>query len=257
MKFKEYGHRNNEIILLLHGGGLSYWSYREIAERLQNKYHIILPILDGHSDSDKCFTSIENNAQEIIDYIDNNYNGHIHLIGGLSLGAQIVLEILARKKDICNYVIIESALVIPMNIIHKLIKPTVSMSYGLISKKWFSKLQFNFLKIKKELFNEYYKDTCKIKKEDMIAFMEANLKYEIKSSLKDTGAKVVVVVGDKERHIIKKSARKIHQTIIGSELLTLPKYYHGEFSINHPQKYIEMLTIFVNDKKQTLNNKTK
>ena len=83
MKIKEYGNKNNNTIMLLHGGGLSWWNYREVAERLQNKYHIILPILDGHSDSDKNFTSIEDNAQEIIDYINNNYGGHIYLIGGL------------------------------------------------------------------------------------------------------------------------------------------------------------------------------
>ena len=242
--------------MLLHGGGLSWWNYREVAERMQNKYHIILPILDGHSDSDKNFTSIEDNAQEIIDYINNNYGGRIYLIGGLSLGAQILLEILSRKKDICNYAIIESALTIPMNTTHKLIKPTFYMSYGLISKKWFSKLQFNSLRIKKELFDEYYRDTCKIGKKDMIAFMEANSKYEIKSSLKDTDAKVVVVVGDKERAIMKKSAQKIHQTISGSDFLTLPNYYHGDFSINHPQEYVDMLNKIVGDKTKESNDKT-
>ena len=250
MKVKEYGDRNKETIMLLHGGGLSWWNYREVAEKLQDKYNIILPILDGHSDSDRSFSSIEDNAQEIIDYINNNYGGHIHFIGGLSLGAQILLEILSSKKDICSYAIIESALVIPMNTTHKLIKPTFSMCYGLISKKWFSKLQFNSLRIKKELFDEYYRDTCKIGKEDMIAFMEANSKYEIKSSLKDTDAKVVVVVGDKERAIMKKSAQKIHQTISGSDFLTLPNYYHGDFSINHPQEYVDMLNKIVGDKKK-------
>lgn len=251
MKIKEYGNKNNNTIMLLHGGGLSWWNYREVAERLQNKFHIILPILDGHSDSDKNFTSIEDNAQEIIDYINNNYGGHIYLIGGLSLGAQILLEILSRKKDICSYAIIESALVIPMNTTHKLIKPTFSMSYGLISKKWFSKLQFNSLRIKKELFDEYYRDTCKIGKEDMIAFMEANSKYEIKDSLKNTNAKVLVVVGDKERPIMKKSASLIHQKINESRIEILPNYYHGEFSINNPQQYVVAINeLIANRKKQ-------
>ncbi len=62
---------------IVHGGGLSSWNYREEAEKLQDSYHIVIPILDGHSDSDRSFTSIEDNAQEIIEYITNNYNGHI------------------------------------------------------------------------------------------------------------------------------------------------------------------------------------
>lgn len=238
MNFKEYGNKNNDTILLLHGGGLSWWNYREEAEKLQNRYHVIIPILDGHSNSDRKFTSIEDNAQEIIDYITDNYNGHICLIGGISLGGQILLEILSRKSDICDYAIIESTLAIPMKTTYKMIRPIFSIVYGLISKKWFSQLQFNALKLRKDLFDEYYSDTSKISKEDMIAFMEANSKYTVKDTLQSTRAKVLIVAGSKERSIIKKSADIIHQKIKESRIEILSNYYHGEFSINNPQQYV-------------------
>lgn len=164
---------------------------------------------------------------------------------------QILLEILSRKNDICDYAIIESALAVPMKSTSKMIRPAFSMSYGLISQKWFSKLQFNSLKIRKDLFNEYYRDTCEIDKENMIAFMEANSKYEIKDSLKNTNAKVLVVVGDKERPIMKKSASLIHQKINESRIEILPNYYHGEFSINNPQQYVVAINeLIANRKKQ-------
>lgn len=35
------------------------------------------------------------------------------MMGGLSLGGQILLEILSQRKDICKYAIVESVLVIP------------------------------------------------------------------------------------------------------------------------------------------------
>ena len=41
----EYGKQNTETIILLHGGGLSWWNYKEVAEKLSFGYHIILPIL--------------------------------------------------------------------------------------------------------------------------------------------------------------------------------------------------------------------
>ena len=121
MNFKEYGDSKNKTIMLLHGGGLSWWNYRDEVKKLQNSFHVIIPILDGHSDSDRNFTSIEDNAQEIINYIINKCNGHIHLIGGLSLGGQILLEILSRKNDICDFAIIESALAMPMKATQKMI----------------------------------------------------------------------------------------------------------------------------------------
>lgn len=238
MIVKEYGKSNKDIIILLHGGGLSWWNYEEVSEILKSNYHVILPILDGHSGSDRDFTSIENNANEIIEYIDNNYNGNVKLIGGLSLGAQILLDILSKRDNICEYAIIESALVCQMKMTNRLIEPSINMSYGLINKKWFSKLQFKSLKIKKELFDKYYIDSSNITKNNMISFLKANSNYHLKN-IKTNKSKSIVIVGSKERLIMIKSAKRIHDELINSELEILSGYYHGDLSINHPNEYAE------------------
>lgn len=238
MIVKEYGKSNKDIIILLHGGGLSWWNYEEVSEILKSNYHVILPILDGHSGSDRDFTSIENNANEIIEYIDNNYNGNVKLIGGLSLGAQILLDILSKRDNICEYAIIESALVCPMKMTNRLIELLINMSYGLINKKWFSKLQFKSLKIKKELFDKYYIDSSNITKNNMISFLKANSNYHLKN-IKTNKSKSIVIVGSKERPIMIKSAKRIHDELINSELEILSGYYHGDLSINHPNEYAE------------------
>lgn len=242
MKTIEYGKENSTIIMLLHGGGLSWWNYRDEAEVLKENYHVILPVLDGHADSDKPFTSIENNAKEIIEYLDNNYHGKVLAIAGLSLGAQILVEILSQRKDICKYAIIESALVLPMKTTAALIGPSFEMSYGLIKQEWFSKLQFKSLKIQDKLYDDYYRDTCKISKQNMISFLKANSSYTLKSSLKNTTAKVTILVGSKETKIMLHSADVLHDTIPNSNLQILSQYYHGEFSLNHPKEYVDLLT---------------
>ena len=237
MHYVEYGKENNNIILLLHGGGLSWWNYEDTAKSLQKDFHIILPILDGHAESDKPFTTIEDNAAEIIAFIDAHFGGSVFMIGGLSLGGQILLEILSQRNNICKYAIIESALVIPSKITHSMIKPAFGSCYGLIQYKWFSKLQFKSLKIKPDLFDCYYKDTCDISKNDMIAFLQANSLYSLKESIKSCEAKVFVFVGEKENNTMLKSAEMIHQTLRNSFLQVIPKLYHGEFSINHGKDY--------------------
>jgi len=235
--YVEYGKENNNIILLLHGGGLSWWNYEDTAKSLQKDFHIILPILDGHAESDKPFTTIEDNAAEIIAFIDTHFGGSVFMIGGLSLGGQILLEILSQRNNICKYAIIESALVIPSKITHSMIKPAFGSCYGLIQYKRFSKLQFKSLKIKPDLFDCYYKDTCDISKNDMIAFLQANSLYSLKESIKSCEAKVFVFVGEKENNTMLKSAEMIHQTLRNSFLQVIPKLYHGEFSINHGKDY--------------------
>ena len=117
-------------------------------------------------------------------------------------------------------------------------------------------MQFKSLKIREDLFSEYYRDTCKIGKEDMIAFMEANSKYKIKDSLQNTKAKVLVVVGDKERPIMKKSASIIHQKINESRMEVLPNYYHGDFSINNPQQYVIAINELIANRDRILKSKS-
>ena len=69
--------------------------------------------------------------------------------------------------------------------------------------------------------------------------MKSNSNYEVKSTLSHTKAKILVLVGSKERHIMKKSATKIVHLIPNSELEVLQGYYHGDISINHADDYVE------------------
>lgn len=247
MNYTEYGKENKEVIVLLHGGGLSWWNYRDVAETLSSDYRIILPILDGHSKSLDDFSTIEDNATRIISFINEHFGGSVLLIGGLSLGGQIVLEILSQKKDICRYALIESALVVPSKITHAMIKPAFGSCYDLIKHRWFSKLQFKSLRIKQELFEEYFKDTCGISKSNMIAFLEANALYSIKPSIADCSAKSYVFVGEKENRVMRKSSKIIFESLQGSTLKVLPNMHHGEFSINYSDNYASVVREILKD----------
>ena len=206
---------------------------------------MVLPVLDGHADSDAPFTSIEDNAARLISYIDAHFGGQVLAIGGLSLGGQIAVEMLSQRSDICQYALLESALVKPMKLTHGLIEPTFGMSYGLIKQKWFAKMQADYLGIPKELFDDYYRDTCNISKADMIAFLKANSIYSIKPSLSETTAKVKIVAGSREQKNIRDSAKLLLKAIPGSRMEILPGLRHGDLSINHPQRYGQMLTEWI------------
>ena len=237
MQYREYGKENAETVLFLHGGGLSWWNYREAAEILQKNYHVILPVLDGHAESGRHYTTIEDNAAEIISFIEEHCGGRIQLLGGLSLGAQTALEILSQRKDVAEHALIESASVIPSKLTNAMIGPAFGSSWGLVQSRTFAKLQFRSLHMKEELFEDYFRDTCRITKEDMIAFMKANTSYGLKDALRDTCADVHIYAGEKETGGILRSAELIHKSLPGSEKIILPGLYHGEFSINHPEQF--------------------
>lgn len=237
----EFGLEHSEVIMLLHGGGLSWWNYREAAQLLAKQYHVILPVLDGHSGSDSAFTTIADNAARLIACIDSRFGGQILAIAGLSLGGQIAVEMLSQRKDICRCALIESAPVKPMKLTAALIGPTFGMSYGLIRQRWFAKIQAQYLGIPKELFEDYYRDTCAISKEDLTGFLMANSLYALPPALSGTGAKVKIVAGAREQKVIRDSALLLNRAIPGSSLEILPGLRHGDLSINHPQRYERML----------------
>ena len=245
MQYVEYGAHNSQTIILLHGGGLSWWNYRDVAQLLSDRFHVVLPILDGHADSDAPFNSIEDTAAKIISHIDEHFGGKVLAVGGLSLGGQIAVEMLTQRSDICRFALLESALVKPSKLTHTLIKPTFGMSYSLIKQKWFAKLQAAYLGIPKKLFNDYFRDTCKISKEDMIAFLQSNSAYSIKPALRDAQAKVHIVFGSKEQSSIRTSGKLLNRMIPDSTLEILPGYRHGDLSLNHPDQYALILLTMI------------
>ena len=245
MKFIEYGSQNQETVILLHGGGLSWWNYRDAAQLLSDRFHVVLPILDGHAGSDMPFSSIEDNAARIIAHIDEHFGGKVLAIGGLSLGGQIAVEMLTQRPDVCSFALLESTLVKPSKLAYALIKPAFGMSYGLIRQKWFAKMQAAYLGIPQTLFDDYYRDTCKISKEDMIAFLQSNSAYSVKPALQDTQAKVHIVLGSKEQSSIHTSGKLLNHTIPGSTMEILSGYRHGNLSLNHPKQYTQMLLTLI------------
>ncbi len=114
MRFHEFGDNHNPHIVLIHGGGNSWWNYLRQARLLSVKYHVILPVLDGHGEEfQKEYVSTEQSAQEILEYIKNQCEGHVFALGGVSLGGQIVMELLSLDAHIADKAIIDGSLCIP------------------------------------------------------------------------------------------------------------------------------------------------
>ena len=84
----EFGNKNLPKIILLHGGGLSYWSLSGIVELLKDDYHVVTPIIDGHGENgNETFMSIEQSADKLLEYIDKACDSKVFVLGGLSIGA--------------------------------------------------------------------------------------------------------------------------------------------------------------------------
>lgn len=245
MIFKEFGNKNKQVIIFLHGGGLSWWSFKSQIEALQKDYFVVTPIIDGHGeDWNNTFISIRKSAEQVLAYIKENCNGKVFAICGLSIGAQIVVEILSQECDITENAVIESALVYPIKMTTKLIVPMYNLCYGLIKKRWYAKLQAKTLNVPEELFESYYIDSSRMTKESLINIAKSNGEYSMPTTLCNTKAKTLILVGEKELSVMKKSANLLHDTIKGSSLKVIEKGGHGEISLVNTDRYIDLLQCF-------------
>lgn len=250
MIFKEFGNSKNPAIILIHGGGLSWWMWKPQIEVLSKDYCVVTPIIDGHGDDfETDFVSIQNSAQKVIDYIKNRESGRVYAIAGLSIGAQMVVEILSREPEITDFAVIESALVCPIKAITAFTVPMFNLFYGLIKMKWYARLQAKSLNIPAELFDFYFNDSSRMSKKSLINMTNSNGNYNMPQKLINTKAKTLILVGGKELSIMKKSAKLLSNTLKNNTLKCIPNCSHGEISIIHSMNYLNIIKLHFENSK--------
>ncbi|NTV88811.1 MAG: alpha/beta hydrolase [Clostridiales bacterium] len=257
MLFKEYGDSNLPVMILLHGGGLSDWSLSRVVEGLSEEYRLVTPVIDGHGeDGGNSFISIEDSAEKLEKYVDERCNGHVFAVGGLSIGAQIVVQALSDRPDIADYAFIESALVYPIKSVAALAVPVYKLSFGLIKKRWFAGIQSKVLFVPKDMFERYFEDSCRMSLESFINITLSNGNYSLKDGIHNTKAKVLIIAGEKEIKIMKKSAALLNRQIAGSLAYIAKGMGHGELSLAWPQEYIRLVRDFMAGDMAILNDES-
>ena len=100
MKYFEFGKENEELMVLLHGGGTSYLGILPTAKKIAEKYHVILVAYDGFnpSEPETEFRSVAYEACALEDHILQNYQGKIDILYGLSYGCRTLMQVLEDDR---------------------------------------------------------------------------------------------------------------------------------------------------------------
>lgn len=101
MKFKTIGNSDGHRILLIHPMFITSEFFSHLIEYLKNDYFIIMPTLDGHHEDEvSTFLSVEDEADKILAYLQDNDIKELDFILGTSLGAIIAFEVY-KRNEIC------------------------------------------------------------------------------------------------------------------------------------------------------------
>ena len=115
MTFKTYGNTENPSLLLIPGLGVSYEIFLPLIDLLKDRYHIIAAGIDGFLlGTESEFTSVDDQAGQIIGHVKESLNGHLDVAYGLSLGGKILSRILERDETQIDHAILDAAPLLPL-----------------------------------------------------------------------------------------------------------------------------------------------
>lgn len=114
MKILEFGEKNKEKLILIHGFQCPYQVWNKYIEHYKNDFHIIVPILSGHT-VEGDFISFESEAKEIEDYIITNYGKNINAIFGFSMGGVLTATLWQNGKLYFKNVIFDGSPLVSLN----------------------------------------------------------------------------------------------------------------------------------------------
>ena len=115
MNFNVFGNKNAPTLMLIPGLGVSYEIFIPLINLIENDFQIIAVEVDGfvlgkHTQ----FTSVDDQAVQIINYVKENYDGRLDCAYGLSLGGKILSRVLEREEMVINHAILDAAPLLPL-----------------------------------------------------------------------------------------------------------------------------------------------
>jgi pimeloyl-ACP methyl ester carboxylesterase len=99
MIFETIGNKENPVVLMLNGSFSTGKGLSGIAERIADSYYVILPTYDGHHENGGIFTTREEQAKKIIDYLAENNINQLALIQGVSMGAEVAFTVFSMLRE--------------------------------------------------------------------------------------------------------------------------------------------------------------
>ena len=245
MELLEFGNNRSKSIILIHGFQCPYQIWNRYIEHYKDKYHIIVPILEGHNPGKKeNFISLEQTAEEIEDYHISHYGNDVYAIYAISYGGIIAANIWQNKRLNIDKLIFDGS---PITSYPKFLKFFLIRFY----LKATHKSQKREMKTITQATNsicteEHLEDFLKVldnmSDDNIRKYIEAWSNYKLPNNIKTPNTVVYFFYGTKPNEILaKKSAKYIKKYYPDSKTICLNGKGHCETALFEPIKMLKEL----------------
>ncbi len=235
MTFNTYGDSKNPSLLLITGLGVTFEIFLPLIELMKGKYRIIAVGIDGFlSDRESQFTSIDDQAAQVIEYVQEHLNGHLDVAYGLSLGGKILSRILERNEVTIDHAIMDAAPLLPLP--RWCVNP---LRYYESMNVWACSHWTGFWKM---VFHSHYFDV--LLDECKKAWPSGKGKA-VRDGYKDVytnklesihGSDIHYWYGTKEAFVAEPQAKHLLKLYPDARVEVFPQMNHGQLLIDHPEE---------------------
>jgi pimeloyl-ACP methyl ester carboxylesterase len=205
-------------LVFLPGGGLSGWSWRSVAEQLSEYRSLLVDLPEhGRSSSVGPFT-IQLAADHVKKLIEEVAGGKAHLVG-LSLGAQVAVQILASAPEIVQTAFLSGCSLRPIPGLGNriLLMLIFSMYRPFQNVPWLVRSNARQLGVPKAYLADFASDTRLLSPAKLARIVSASQNFRLPPGVKANSAPILVAVGEKELGTLKRSAKEIVEKLPGAK----------------------------------------
>ena len=115
MNFRLFGKEDGATLLLIPGLGVSCEVFLPLIGRLEGQFRIVAVEVDGFVlGTYTRFTSIDDQARQVGEYVKAHLGGRLDCAYGLSLGGKILSRIMERGDIVIDHAILDAAPLLPL-----------------------------------------------------------------------------------------------------------------------------------------------
>jgi len=244
MTFNTYGDKGNPSLLLIPGLGVSYEIFLPLIDILKDRYQIVAAGIDGFLlGKESAFTSVDDEAGQIIRYIKGNLNGCLNVAYGLSLGGKILSRILERNEIAIGHAILDAAPLLPLP------KWSVDpLRYYQSANVWTC---YHWTGFWKWVFHSHYFDVLL---EECRKVWPYGKGKAVRDGYKDVythklesihGNDIHFWYGSKEAFVAKPQVRHLCKLFSDTRVEVFPGMNHGQLLIDHPEEVAKRISSLI------------
>jgi pimeloyl-ACP methyl ester carboxylesterase len=243
VEFRVVGPEDAPTVVLLHGGGVGGWSWEPVLPHLA-AYRCLVPDLPGHGASRSAGPFLMRGAAHQVAALIRAQAPHAraHVVG-LSLGAQVGVELLASAPTVVRRAVLSGALVRPLRGA-ALIRPLVYAYMPVRNAAWLVRANMRSLGIPERYFARFAEDTRQTSAAAMARILGANAHYRLTPALASAQAPTLVVVGEREHGVMRDSARDLVRTLPCAEGRVAADMGHN-WSFQAPERFAAMVRAWI------------